>query len=250
MVSNFFSSLVSSLLSPSSSIVANQPPKIYLQCNNEKIQFPIPPSSFEVNVKQNNSTVNINSLGELNMLGKTGLITMSFSAFLPNQDYDFCQCTADKPYNYVKTIEKWRTSGQPSRFTITDTPINYPVSIESFKYGERDGTGDVYFTIDFKEYKFIGNAVDNTVSSITGLKDRTDSSSLIDADKSVTVYPGDSIMDVASRTLGQNVKLNNSDNSYLDLYKSLAKRGGVRAGDVLKVTKNNTVKIGDSNVSL
>jgi hypothetical protein len=252
-VSNFFNSLVSSLLSSSNSIVANKPPKIYLQSDGNKIQFPIPPSSFEVNVKQNNSIVNINNLGELNMLGKTGLITMSFSSFFPAQDYDFCQCTANEPYSYVKQIDKWRISGQPSRFTITDTPVNYPVSIESFKWGEKDGTGDVYFTIEFKEYKFVGNAVDNTVSSITGLKDRTDSSSLINVDKSVTVYPSDSIMDVASRTLGQNAKLNNTNNSnksYLDLYKSLAKRGGVRAGDVLKVTKNNTVKIGDSNVSL
>lgn len=248
-MSNFFSSLVSSLLNSSSSVVANQPPKIYLQCNNEKIQFPIPPSSFEVSVKQNNSTVNINNLGELNMLGKTGLITMSFSSFLPNQDYDFCQCTADKPYNYVKTIEKWRVCGQPARFTITDTPVNYPVSIESFKYGEKDGTGDVYFTIDFKEYRFTGNAVDNTVSDITGLKNRSDVSTIADTTKNITVYPSDSIMDVASRAMGGSIKTN-SNKSYLDLYKRLAKRGGVSAGDVLKVTKNNTVKVGDNNVYL
>ncbi|GMB01077.1 hypothetical protein [Pelosinus sp. IPA-1] len=249
MVSNFFSSLVSSLLSPSnSSSTANQPPKIYLQCNKEKIQFPIPPSSFEVSVKQNNSTVNINNLGELNMIGKTGLITMSFSSFLPNQNYDFCQCTADKPYNYVKTIEKWRTSGQPSRFTITETPVNYPVSIESFKYGEKDGTGDVYFTIDFKEYKYTGNAVDNTVSDVTGLSNRSDASTIADTTKNITVYPGDSLLDVASRAMGSTIK--KGSNSYLDLYKSLAKRGGISTGDIISVTKNNTVKIGDSNVSL
>jgi len=96
----------------------------------------------------------------------------------------------------------------------------------------------------------VGNAVDNTVSSITGLKDRTDSSSLLDVAKSITVYPGDSIMDVSSRTLGQNVNFSTSNKGYLELYKSIAKRGGVSAGDVLKVTKNSTIKIGDSNVSL
>ena len=247
-MNGFFSSLISSLTSKSS--IQNEAPKVYLQNSGSKIQFPVPPSSFEVNVKQNNTTVNINSLGELNMLGKTGLLTLSLSSFFPNQDYSFCQCTPDSPYNYVKTIDTWRTSEKPSRFTISDTPINYAVTIDNFKFSEKDGTGDVYFTIDFKEYKFVGGALDNTVNSATGLKDRTDTSSVLEAVKNITVYPGDSLMDVASRTLGANVSANAGTKSYLSLYAALVKRGGVTAGDVLKVTKNNAIKVGGSNVQL
>ena len=247
-MSSFLDSLVSSLTSSNST--QNQAPKVYLQNAGSKIQFPIPPSSFEVNIKQNNTIVNINSLGELNMLGKTGLLTLSLSSFFPNQEYSFCQCTPDSPYNYVKTIDTWRTNGKPSRITISDTPINYAVTIDNFKFSEKDGTGDVYFSLDFKEYKFVGGALDNTVNSVTGLKDRTDTSSLLDTVKNITVYSGDSLMDVASRTLGQNVSVNTGTKSYLSLYAALVKRGGVTAGDVLKVTKNNTIKVGGSNVQL
>lgn len=240
---SFFSSLSNNETNNSS----NQVPKIYLQCNGSKIQFPIPPSGFEVNTKQNNSIVNINNIGELNMLGKTGLLTVSMTSFFPNQDYPFLQCTRESdPYNYVGKIENWRTCGKPSRFIISGTPVNYAVSIDSFKWGTKDGSGDVYFTIDFKEYKFIGGSADNTqVSSITGLKDRE--SLLKNTTKNITMYSGDSLMDVASRTLGINQNLGSTNTSYLTLYKTLAKLGGLSSGSVLTV-KNSIVKLGDKNV--
>jgi len=247
-VSSILSSLVSSFLS--SSGTANQPPKIYLQSAGNKIQFPIPPSSFKVSVKQNNMTVNINSLGELNMIGKTGLKLLDLNSFFPNQEYSSCQCTPDSPYNYVNTIDGWRTSGQPARITITDTPINYAVTIDGFDWEEKDGSGDVYFMLNLKEYKFVGGAIDNAVNTVTGLKDRTDASSVTDAVKSITVYPGDSLMDVASKALGQSVSVTDTTKSYLSAYKVLAKSGGLSAGSVLKVTGTKSIKVGDTNFQL
>lgn len=251
-MSSILSSLLSSFSSGSlsSSGTANQPPKIYLQSAAGKIQLPIPPSSFKVSVKQNNSTVNINNLGELNMIGKTGLITLALSSFFPNQQYSFCQCTPDSPYNYVKTIDGWRTNGQPARITISDTPINYAVTIDSFEWEEKDGTGDVYFSLDLKEYKFVGSAVDNTINTVTGLKDRTDATSVADAVKSVTVYPGDSLMDITSRALGQTTSINDDTKSYLTAYKALAKAGGLSIGNVLKVNSTKRLKVGDTNIQL
>jgi nucleoid-associated protein YgaU len=52
-------------------------------------------------------------------------------------------------------IERWRKTGQPIRLIITDTDINMAVGIEGFEYGERDGTGDVYFTLELREYRFL-----------------------------------------------------------------------------------------------
>ena len=239
---SFFSSLLTGLTKSG----ANQPVQIYLQCNGKRIQFPIAPSSFEVNVKQNNSIVNINNLGQLNMIGKTGLMTISLSSFFPAQDYNFNQSIVDEPYSYVKNIDGFRTSGKPSRLIISNTPFNYPVTIDSFNWGEKDGSGDVYFTLDCKEYKFIGDSVDNTqISSISGLKER--SSFLEDVAKTVTVYPSDSLMDVVGRTLGTTTKLSSTDNKYLDFYKTMAKAGGIKTGSILSV-KDTVVKIGDENV--
>ena len=50
-------------------------------------------------------------------------------------------------------IEEWRAAGKQIRLIITSTPINMPVLIESFEWGERAGTRDVEFTLNLKEYK-------------------------------------------------------------------------------------------------
>lgn len=245
-------SFLSSLLSNSSESVqsGNTSPKVYLQNNGTRIQFPVPPSSFGVAVRQNNSTVNINNIGELNMIGKTGLIVMSFKSFFPNQQYTFCQCEPNDPYSYVKTIDSWRTSDRPSRFIISGTPIDYAVSIDGFKWGEKDGTGDVYFTLDFREYKFVGGAKDSTqVSEETGMKDRNDDSISENSISSITVYPGDSIGDVVGRAVGRTASLGSNDKNILLAYKKIVKSGGINAGDVVTyAAASNTLKVGGKNV--
>ena len=243
---SFLSSLMSSLTATNSS--GNTPPKIYLQNNGSRIQFPVGPSSFEVDAKQNNSTININSLGELNMIGKTGLLTLSFSSFFPAQQYSFCACTSNEPYSYVNQIDKWRTSGKPCRFIVSDTPVNYAVTIDDFKWGERDGTSDVFFTLSFKEYKFVGGALDSSAfSEVSGLKSR--SSWLESTIQSITAYPGDSIGDVLGRSIGKNASLGTNNTNMLAAYKSVAKSGGIKAGDILTyASSSNTLKVGGKNV--
>ncbi|WP_110955757.1 hypothetical protein [Anaerosinus massiliensis] len=176
------------------------------------------------------------------MLGKTGLKQMSLSSFFPNQQYPFCQCTPDDPYSYIKKIDDWRVSNKPSRFIISGTPINYAVSIENFKWGEQDGTGDVYFTLDFKEYKFIGGVVDSTqVNEVTGMKERADSSFTENALTNVTVYPGDSIGDIIGRAVGRTTNLGENDQNVLAAYKKVAKSGGIQTGDIVTYAATNNI---------
>ena len=247
--------LINQLLSSySSSLNINtaQQCNFYISNDSSQIQLPVPPSALEVNVKNNNSTVNINNLGELNMLGKSGLINISLSSFFPAQQYYFCQCTVESdPYNYINKIMGWKDSGKPISFVVTGTNINYTMAIESFKYGEKDGTGDIYFTLDMKEYKFINGNPSTANIGLNGLATRTDLNTIANKEKNITVYPGDSIMDVASRTLGQSTKIDGQTADYLKLYKVLAKRGGINVGQVLKIkTGSNSIKIGDYNVHL
>jgi len=245
---SFLSSVMSSLTASSTS--GNTPPKVYLQNSGSRIQFPVAPSSFEVSVKQNNSMVNINNIGELNMIGKTGLATMSLASFFPAQQYMFCACTADDPYSYVKKIDDWRTSGKPCRFIISDTPVNYAVTIENFKWGERDGTSDVYFTLDFKEYKFIGNAKDTTqFSALSGMKDRPQSL-LENVLQNITVYPADGIGDVIGRSIGKTAAMGAADKNMLSAYKSIAKGGGFKTGDVISYESGSIKKVNGKNVQL
>lgn len=237
----FFNNLFSNLNNSSQSIT--NPAKFYIIFDGEKIQIPVPPSEFKVTVNQNNETLNINNLGELKMLGKTGLLNISLSSFFPNQQYSFCQCQVDKPYSYISKIEKCRNSEKPCRLLVTETPINYSVVIDAFIWGENDGSGDVYFTIEFSEYRFVGSNKDATINIATGLKERNDISNN-QKNNRVVVYPSDSLMDVSSRIL----KKDGSD--YLGLYKKLVKNTTkIVAGETLKLN-DNSIKIGDTNVLL
>lgn len=135
--------------------------EFWLTFNNreEELCLPVPPPSFEITQGNINQTVTTaQTAGEINLLGKGNgkLAEITLSSFFPARDYSFCQYTGfPNPYQCVEMIERWRKSGQPIRFIITDTDINLPMGIESFVYGERGGTRDVYFTLQLKEYRFL-----------------------------------------------------------------------------------------------
>lgn len=131
--------------------------EIWLKQGKEELQFPVLVSNFEITSPQNNQTVITNALGEINIKGTRGLRTLSLSSFFPrpknNYGNDIVEYTGfEKPYTYVKKIERWkRKKGVPCKCILTGV-LNMWCLIENFVYGEQDGTGDVYFTIELKEY--------------------------------------------------------------------------------------------------
>lgn len=206
--------------------------KFFLSYNNavEKFQLPIPPPSIEVTVSNNNTILNINNIGEILMIGKTGLIAVTIDSYFPAQDYSFAQCRAiKKPYEYVKQILNWKDSGNPMRLAITGTKVNHAFAIETFSYKEQDGTGDVYFNLHLKEYKFLNG--DKKINEDTGLNDRIDETETNYSDdlKELTIYPSDDAIDIAKRLYG---------NDYLSQYKNIYKRN-FKIGDVLRAKDGN-----------
>jgi len=125
------------------------------QNNTEMFMLPITPSKFELTNPHINKVVNINDLGDVNIIGKKGLSEITIESFFPKQNYYFCKATPLDSQAYVDMILKWKNSRKPIRLIITDTQINIAVAIENFTYGVRDGTGDVYFTLELKEYRFL-----------------------------------------------------------------------------------------------
>ncbi len=125
------------------------------QNNTEMFMLPITPSKFELTNPHLNKVVNINDLGDINLIGKRGLSEITIESFFPNQNYYFCKTTPLDPQEYIDMILKWKDSGKPIRLIITNTAINMAVAIENFTYGKRDGSGDMYFTLELKEYRFI-----------------------------------------------------------------------------------------------
>ncbi|WP_315065882.1 phage baseplate protein [uncultured Clostridium sp.] len=121
--------------------------------DNTWLQLPVPPNSYSIKLSNNNTVINVESVGELNILGESKLSEISFESFFPAQEYEFCVYSdIPTPFECVAQIEAWKKSKKPIRVVLTDTDINDLFSIENFEYGEKDGTGDIYFTLDLKQY--------------------------------------------------------------------------------------------------
>ena len=201
----------------------------YLSFNNneERIRLPVIPSSFEVNIPHQNTTINIVNLGEINLIGKTGLMNMTIESFFPNQQYNFCLYKDFKePYEYIKQLLKWKNSGKPIRVVVTGTPINYAMAIENIVYSEIDGTGDVYFTLELKEYRFIKTPSSNTLTTANGtaLTTPTTTREVKSPPDSYVVKQGDTLWLIAKKLTGDG---NN--------YKAIAKKNGITDPSKLSV---------------
>lgn len=185
------------------------------QNNKERFQLPVLPSSFEVGVGNINKRVNISEIGEINLIGKSGLKEMTIESFFPANEYDFL-VTSDimKPYEYVEMIEGWRTSQKPIRVIITGTPINFAMVIENFAYKEQDGTGDVYFSLELAEYIFLNVKKETKQKEY---KQETKRPVTKEIPKSYVVKAGDTLWVIAKKLTGNGAN-----------YKTIASKNNIK----------------------
>lgn len=63
--------------------------EIWLRQNKKSFRFAILPSEYELTSESDNTQVNINKLGEINLIGKRKLKTVSFSSIFRNKNTAF-----------------------------------------------------------------------------------------------------------------------------------------------------------------
>lgn len=171
--------------------------EFWLTFNNgaEKLQLPVNPSEFTISKGNLNQTVSVNDVGEVNLIGKPGLASVSLASFFPAREYGFCEYSSfPDSYDCVQLIDSWRLSGKPIRLIISGTNINLAMAIENFDYGEKGGTRDVYYTLELKEYRFL--SVQNTAR---GNETRPVSRSV---PQDYVVKSGDTLWEIAKRLTG------------------------------------------------
>ena len=207
---------------------------ITLSCDGEELVFPVVPSEFGVSVSNNNSTVNIVNSGDYNMIGKTGLKSITISSFFPAQRYNFSSGDVD-PYELVEQIETWRTGIKSLNISVEDSPINFDCLIESFSYKEKDGTGDVYFDLALKEYRRITDTLNDKK---TGLRKRPPTLQKLGTDIAVNIVKGQSPMKAIKNAIRKSNK--SSGSGYLQDYRRIIKKGGLSEGDILIMTAKGT----------
>lgn len=141
--------------------------------------------------------------GERTVIGDEMLRTVSFSSFFP-RDYDASYCTTEnipKPWEAVKQLNRWIRSGKPMKLLITETDINMYATMRKFVYREKGGEpGDVYYDIEFKEFKFIKiREVSNKTLKVQQQSGRPDTKA---ASKTYTVSKGDCLWNIAKKFYG------------------------------------------------
>lgn len=175
--------------------------------NSDKIMLPVNPESFAFTEKHNNTSVNVNSIGEVNLLGKRDLKTGTISSHFPKRDRNYANNSGRQaPYTYINKLLSWKSSGKPVQLIITGTKINFQVTIETLKYGEQDGTGDVYYDLTLKEYRAV--EIKKTKLKKTKKKKTTKKKSkpkrpaAKKKTKNYTVKSGDCLWNIAKRFYG------------------------------------------------
>lgn len=173
--------------------------------NSDKIMLPVNPESFAFTEKHNNTSVNVNSIGEVNLLGKRYLKTGTISSHFPKRDRNYANNSGRQaPYTYINKLLSWKSSGKPVRLIITGTKINFQVTIETLKYGEQDGTGDVYYDLTLKEYRAveIKKTKLKKKKKTTKKKSKPKRPAAKKKTKTYTVKSGDCLWNIAKRFYG------------------------------------------------
>lgn len=181
--------------------------KIELSFNNREESFvlPVPPPTIEISEASFNEKIRIVNLGEINLIGKRGLILLSISSFFPGKNSPHRRRATKESIEYKSLIQKWKRSGKPIRVIISDAEINLPMAIENFVYTVTEGSGDIKYTLELAEYRFLkaSRVIERKIEPKTGLKERV---SLKPSSKEHIVKPGDSLWAIAMKHLGDGNK--------------------------------------------
>lgn len=207
--------------------------EIYLGTDNDKIRFPVVPSSIGVNRSNNIDTQAVIKLGEVPIFNGTSLKTIELTSFFPNQEYNFCDYTGFmKPYEFSEKIQKWMYEGKPLRVIVTDSPTNMQCLIQQFDTVEQDGTRDLYFTLNLLEYRPIEVSNLNNSSSSSSSDNLTRPSEEItnNTQKTHKVVKGDCLWDIAQKYYGKGSLYPKIKEANKSKYPSLAKNNIIYSG--------------------
>ena len=203
---------------------------IELSYNNHEEMFNIPinPSEFEFTEGQNNQKITLLNIGEVNLIGHRGLVTGSLSSFFPASSSPLSRYADREPSEYIRLLEKWKTSNQPIRVIISDCDFNLAMSIDRLAKKHREGDRDVYYTLELSEYRFLNvpavQVKTQQQSATSGLNTRPNTQI---TPKTYTVVSGDCLWNIAKKCYGDG-------SQYMKIYE--ANKGTIGANpNVIKV---------------
>ena len=206
--------------------------EIWFKTKDKAIRLPIMPAEFERVIGADYETNNIIGLGDVATFNSNGLAQLSLSSFFPNKEYSFNEYSnVPKPYDLVSHFKDWKNKGTVVRVILTGTDINQEMYITNFSYGEKDGTGDVYYSMDLLEYRPITIPVINennssntqNTSRPTDNNNSSNKNNTNNTQKTHKVVKGDCLWDIAQKYYGKGSLYPKIKEANKSKYPSLAK---------------------------
>ena len=187
-------------------------------------QLPVPPSSWELQDQNEVSTVKVLNLGEVINGTKANLKTWSISSVFPYSNYHFISSAyfLDQ-WEYYKIFKGFKDDGTDLLYTISDTPIYIPCIITGLNIGENDASGDINYTMSFKENKSV-QLVDsngNITTQASGYVPENNNGEYV-----WTVREGDTIYTICKKAYGDSNK-----------WGELLKKNNIKNPSAIKVGK-------------
>ena len=217
--------------------------EIWLKLDDKNVKdfrFPVVPNDFDFETSNIINSSNITKLGEVGFYGGDNLSPLEINSFFPSKNYSFCQYSNfPKPLECVAYIKKLMKDKRIPRLIYTDTDINIPVLIESFNYGRKDGTQDIYFTLKFKEYRKIEVPEINksTSNNSTQNNQRPTDDKNTNTQQTHIVKKGDTLWDISQKYLGKGSLYNKIKEANWNTYTSLKKNNRIYVNWKLVIPK-------------
>lgn len=207
--------------------------EIWFKTKDKAIRLPVIPSEFERVIDASYDTNAIIGLGDVAVLTSNGLAQLSLSSFFPNKEYSFNEYSnVPKPYDMVRYFKEWKNKSTVVRVIFTGTDINQEMYITNFAYGEKDGTGDVYYNMDLLEYRPIivptvtennSNNTQNTNRPTDNNNNNSNKNNTNNTQKTHKVKKGDCLWDIAQKYYGKGSLYPKIKEANKSKYPSLAK---------------------------
>lgn len=149
-----------------------------LQSGENRLVLPVTPWKYSVSTAQNNKVIDILDSGEMLLFGNPRLQKLKVSCFFPAKFHEYSFVVGDTDIDALECVDlmkNWKENKTPIRVIITESPVNIMMAIQRFDYNERDGSKDIYFSLEFIEHKEFNVPASNYNKSVdeqTGLKVR------------------------------------------------------------------------------